>query len=82
MGHRRRAVFLMRDGREDQAFSYTGRVYDLRGVPPGGLTRDVDTGRLFPQAIVGRPWYGGLSPLTRLCLQFVDQRACFVCHIE
>ena len=26
---------------------YTGRVYDLRGLPPGGLTRDVDTGRLF-----------------------------------
>ena len=26
---------------------YTGCVYDLRGVPPGGLTRDVDTGRLF-----------------------------------
>jgi hypothetical protein len=26
---------------------YTGRVYDLRGVSPGGLTRDVDTGRLF-----------------------------------
>jgi Glycine zipper len=26
---------------------HTGRVYDLRGVPPGGLTRDVDTGRLF-----------------------------------
>ncbi len=26
---------------------YNGRVYDLRGVPPGGLTRDVDTGRLF-----------------------------------
>ena len=26
---------------------YTGRVYDLRGVPPGGLTRDVDNGRLF-----------------------------------
>ena len=26
---------------------YTGRVYDLRGVPPGGLTRDVDSGRLF-----------------------------------
>ena len=26
---------------------YTGRVYDLRGIPPGGLTRDVDTGRLF-----------------------------------
>lgn len=26
---------------------YTNRVYDLHGVPPGGLTRDVDTGRLF-----------------------------------
>lgn len=26
---------------------YTDRVYDLRGVPPGGLTRDVDTGELF-----------------------------------
>lgn len=26
---------------------YTGRAYDLRGVPHGGLTRDVDTGRLF-----------------------------------
>ena len=26
---------------------YTDRVYDLRGVPPGGLTRDVDTGQLF-----------------------------------
>lgn len=26
---------------------YTGRRYDLRGVPPGGLTRDVDTGQLF-----------------------------------
>src|SRR5437899_7170714 len=26
---------------------YTGRVYDLSGVPPGGLTRDVDTGQLF-----------------------------------
>src|SRR4029077_5738821 len=26
---------------------YTELVYDLRGVPPGGLTRDVDTGRLF-----------------------------------
>ena len=26
---------------------YTGRVYDLRGVPHGGLTRDVDTGQLF-----------------------------------
>jgi hypothetical protein len=26
---------------------YTGRTYDLRGVPPGGLTRDVDTGQLF-----------------------------------
>lgn len=26
---------------------YTGREYDLRDVPPGGLTRDVDEGRLF-----------------------------------
>ena len=26
---------------------YTGRTYDLRDVPPGGLTRDVDTGQLF-----------------------------------
>src|ERR1044072_8285167 len=26
---------------------YTGRVYNLRGVPPGGLTRDFDTGQLF-----------------------------------
>jgi Glycine zipper len=26
---------------------YTGRLYNLRGIPPGGLTRDVDTGRLF-----------------------------------
>jgi Glycine zipper len=26
---------------------YTGRIYDLRGVPLVGLTRDVDTGRLF-----------------------------------
>jgi hypothetical protein len=26
---------------------YTNRVYDLRGVPPGELTRDVDTGQLF-----------------------------------
>jgi hypothetical protein len=26
---------------------YTDRVYDLRDVPPGGLTKDVDTGQLF-----------------------------------
>src|SRR5689334_11224557 len=26
---------------------YTNRVYDLRDVPPGGLTRDVDTGQYF-----------------------------------
>jgi predicted small secreted protein len=31
----------------------TGRRYDLRGVPPRGLTRDIDTGQLFR-----RP-YGG-----------------------
>src|SRR5205809_6385069 len=26
---------------------YAVRSYDLHGVPPGGLTRDVDTGQLF-----------------------------------
>ena len=26
---------------------YTGKLYDLRGVPPGGLVRDQDTGKLF-----------------------------------
>jgi hypothetical protein len=26
---------------------YTGRVYDLRDVPPGGLTKDVDNNQLF-----------------------------------
>lgn len=26
---------------------YTGKLYDLRGVPHGGLVRDQDTGRLF-----------------------------------
>jgi hypothetical protein len=26
---------------------YTGRTYDLSRVPPGGLTRDVDTGQFF-----------------------------------
>ncbi len=26
---------------------YTRRSYDLGGVPPGGLTRDVDTGQFF-----------------------------------
>ena len=26
---------------------YTGRVYNLRAVPPGALTRDFDTGQLF-----------------------------------
>lgn len=35
-------------GRPGMYYSpYTGHVYDLRGVPPGGLTRDVDTGQLF-----------------------------------
>lgn len=35
-------------GRPGMYYSpYTGKVYDLRDVPPGGLTRDVDTGRLF-----------------------------------
>jgi YMGG-like Gly-zipper len=37
-----------RSGRYGFYFSpYTGREYDLRGVPPGGLTRDVDTGQIF-----------------------------------
>jgi hypothetical protein len=26
---------------------YTGRTYDLSDVPPGGLTRDADTGQYF-----------------------------------
>lgn len=26
---------------------YTGHIYNLRGVPHGGLTRDFDTGQLF-----------------------------------
>jgi hypothetical protein len=26
---------------------YTGRTYDLTRVPPGGLTRDADTGEFF-----------------------------------
>jgi len=26
---------------------YTGHLYDLRGVPHGGLTRDFDTGQFF-----------------------------------
>ena len=32
---------------------YTGRRYDLRGVPPGGLTRDIDTGQLFRRPYSG-----------------------------
>src|SRR5437660_5905897 len=32
---------------------YTGRRYDLRGVPPGGLTRDIDTGQLFRRSSRG-----------------------------
>ena len=38
---------------ECSAVHIPGRRYDLRGVPPGGLTRDIDTGQLFR-----RP-YGG-----------------------
>ena len=26
---------------------YTGKLYDLRGVPSGGLVRDQETGKLF-----------------------------------
>src|SRR6478672_2026671 len=33
---------------------YTDRIYNLRGVPPGGLTRDVDTGQLFRKPESGR----------------------------
>src|SRR5205823_3678242 len=36
---------------------YTGRRYDLSGVPPGGLTRDIDTGQLFR-----RPYRGFYAP--------------------
>jgi len=40
--------FAQPSGRPGMFLSpYTGRSYDLRGVPPGGLTRDVDTGQLF-----------------------------------
>ncbi len=50
MVRRRRADFLTRGGPERRDFILApilGRVYDLRGVPPGGLTRDVDTDQLF-----------------------------------
>ncbi len=50
MARRRRVAFHTRAGPGTPGLyysPYTGRVYDLRGVPPGGLTRDVDTGRLF-----------------------------------
>jgi hypothetical protein len=46
----RRVAFHLRAGQGTPGFyfsPYTGRVYNLRGVPPGGLTRDVDTGQLF-----------------------------------
>jgi hypothetical protein len=40
--------FAQRAGRPGFYHSpYTGRVYDLRGVPHGALTRDIDTGQLF-----------------------------------
>ena len=40
--------FAQFSGRPGLFYSpYTGRLYDLRGVPRGGLTRDVDTGELF-----------------------------------
>lgn len=40
--------FARRTGRPGFFVSpYTGRMYDLRGVPPGELTRDIDTGQLF-----------------------------------
>jgi hypothetical protein len=49
MDRRRLAAIRMRDGREGLDFS-TAPIqvgFTMRGVPPGGLTRDVDTGRLF-----------------------------------
>ena len=40
--------FAQFSGRPGLFYSpYTGRLYDLRGVPRGGFTRDVDTGELF-----------------------------------
>lgn len=39
--------FGRRAGRGFYYSPYTGRLYDLRGVPHGGLTRDIDTGQLF-----------------------------------
>ena len=40
--------FAQFSGRPGLFYSpYTDRLYDLRGVPRGGLTRDVDTGELF-----------------------------------
>ena len=39
--------FARRAGRGLYYSPYTGRLYNLRGVPPGGLTRDIDTGQLF-----------------------------------
>ena len=61
---------------------YTGRVYDLRGVPPGGLTRDVDTGRLFRRPYLNCRSIGALSASMRLRLHLVDQRTRFVCHVK
>jgi hypothetical protein len=40
--------FAQFSGRPGLYYSpYTDRLYDLRGVPRGGLTRDVGTGELF-----------------------------------
>jgi hypothetical protein len=40
--------FAQLSGRPGLFYSpYTGRLCDLRGVPRGGLARDVDTGELF-----------------------------------
>jgi hypothetical protein len=39
--------FAQRAGRGMYYSPYTNRLYDLRGVPHGGLTRDIDTGQLF-----------------------------------
>ena len=71
-------VTPMRVGRERRVFLQPLHRPRLRsaGVPPGGLTRDVDTGRLFRKPLKRR----ALS--THLRLQLVDQRLRFVGHLE
>jgi hypothetical protein len=84
MDRRRLEVILLRDGREDPAFT--------TALTPGASTicvacRPVDLLATlirvaFSAGHSGTPWYGGLSGLTRLCLEFVDKRSRFICHIK